>query len=730
METLGERATSQERVHSGLVGVIGGGTMNTRIRCSLFIISLVISLAPATTAKAELFDPSVEYVVGSHPKSVTIMDLDGDDHQDLAVTNASSDNVTILMNTGDGTYTRVGDFGTGNAPWSIASGDLDGDGDKDLVTANLSSDDFSVLLGNGDGTFQTAVNYGTISGPAGVGIGDLDRDGYLDLAVTHSGLYGKVSVFLGVGDGTFESAMNFDVGARPYSVSMGDFNTDGIPDLATANSSSGNVSVLQGNGDSTFGTAVQYEVGDSPVEVTNCDLNGDSIPDLAVANWASYSVSILIGNGDGTFQTAVDYIVSLRPTSVTISDVIIDGYPDLAVTNDLFDNVMILRGIGDGTFIASVVFEVGEYPTSVASGDLDGDGAPDLVVANFDSDNVSVLINTTIMAKLVVGPGPDEGNSPQVRVFPPNQDALPEYEFSAYSANHYGVKVSSGDPDGDGEDEILTGAGPGEVFGPHVRGFDFCGTPVPGINFLAYGTNKYGVNVCAGDIDGDGRDEIITGAGPGAVFGPHVRAFGYDGTAGVTPVPGVSFFAYCTTKWGVNVAAGDIDGDGIDEIITGAGPGAVYGPHVRGWNVDGGAAVAIPRVSFLAYGTNRYGVNITAGDVDGDGIDETVTGAGPGAVFGPHVRGWNHDGSSVTPLPGYSFFAWQTAPLRFGVNVFAGADLNGDGRDELVAGRGPDPDADTEVKVFTYDGATVSQWISLEAYPGLRQGTNVAAGRF
>jgi hypothetical protein len=64
------------------------------------------------------------------------------------------------------------------------------------------------------------------------------------------------------------------------------------------------------------------------------------------------------------------------------------------------------------------------------------------------------------------------------------------------------------------------------------------------------------------------------------------------------------------------------------------------------------------------------------------------------------------------------------------VNVFAGADLNGDGRDELVAGRGPAPDADTEVKVFTYDGTSVSQWISLEAYPGLSQGTNVAAGRF
>ncbi len=99
-------------------------------------------------------------------------------------------------------------------------------------------------------------------------------------------------------------------------------------------------------------------------------------------------------------------------------------------------------------------------------------------------------------------------------------------------------------------------------------------------------------------------------------------------------------------------------------------------------------------------------------------------------MFGPHVRGWNYDGTTITPLPGFSFFAWQTQPLRHGVNVFAGADLNNDGRDELMAGRGPDPIADTEVKVFTYDGATVTQWISLEAYPGLTHGVNVSAGRF
>ncbi len=330
---------------------------------------------------------------------------------------------------------------------------------------------------------------------------------------------------------------------------------------------------------------------------------------------------------------------------------------------------------------------------------------------------------------LLAGPGPAYGNQPLVRLFPAEQDAAPETEFAAYAPPHFGTNVSCGDLDRDAVDELITGAGPGEVFGPHVRGFERDGTPLEGLSFLAYGTNRFGVNVCTGDLDGDRYDEIITGAGPGEVFGPHVRGWNYDNVT-VTPISSVNFFAYGTPKWGVNVSAGDIDGDGFDEIVTGAGPGAVYGPHIRGWNVDGGAAAAIPGVSFLAYGTNKYGVNISCGDVDGDGIDEIVTGAGPGAVFGPHVRGWNFDGDAITPLPGFSFFAWETEPLSFGVNVFAGADLNGDGRDEIVAGRGPDPDADTEVKVYTYDGMTVSQWISLESFPGLTHGANVAAGRF
>lgn len=215
------------------------------------------------------------------------------------------------------------------------------------------------------------------------------------------------------------------------------------------------------------------------------------------------------------------------------------------------------------------------------------------------------------------------------------------------------------------------------------------------------------VTVGQGDMTGDGIPDVIVGAGPGG--GPHVRAFdGAELLAGrMTPLPGRagSFFAYDQAfRGGVSLAVYDLNGDKAADLVTGAGPGG--GPHVRAFDGKTGAELA----SFFAYHPGfPGGVEVTAGDLTGTGVPSIVTGAGPGG--GPHVRTFTATGQPAAgPLA--SVFAYDPA-FRGGVRVAAG-DLTGDGRAELVTGAGPG--GGSHVKVW--DAATGGTLRSFFAFPG------------
>ena len=119
---------------------------------------------------------------------------------------------------------------------------------------------------------------------------------------------------------------------------------------------------------------------------------------------------------------------------------------------------------------------------------------------------------------------------------------------------------------------------------------------------------------------------------------------------------------------------------------------------------------------------------MACGDLDGDGMDEIVTGAGPGAVFGPHVRGWNYDGSSLSPITGISFFAFDLFS-QFGVNVGT-MDTDGDGRDEILTGAGQGETYGPEIRIFGFEGDTTEQLHAFEAYTGeaVTHGVKVTGG--
>jgi hypothetical protein len=252
---------------------------------------------------------------------------------------------------------------------------------------------------------------------------------------------------------------------------------------------------------------------------------------------------------------------------------------------------------------------------------------------------------------------------------------------------------------------ILTGAG--ETGGPHVRFFDINGNAISG--FFAYAENfRGGANVASGDVDGDGQEEIVTS--PGKDGGPHIRIWKQDGRP---KYPG--FFAYASTfRGGVNVALGDLDGDGKKEIITGSGEGG--GPHVRVFDARGNLKFT---PGFFAYGREfRGGVRVAAADLDGDGKDEIITGPGKGG--GPQVRVFSRFGEPKA----LQFFAFHP-DFRGGIDV-AGGDVDGDGKAEIVVSQAGGGEA--WVKVYRYNNEkTILS--NFRAYAqGLEFGTRVALG--
>jgi hypothetical protein len=188
------------------------------------------------------------------------------------------------------------------------------------------------------------------------------------------------------------------------------------------------------------------------------------------------------------------------------------------------------------------------------------------------------------------------------------------------------------------------------------------------VNFFAYGTPRFGVGVAADRLDGDGYDEILTGAGPGAVFGPHVRGFDYDATA-IAAMGKVSFYAYATVRYGVTVSDGDVDGDGFGEILTGPGPAAAFTPLLRAFDVDGGAVTPISRINAWAFTGARYGLHVAGGDLETDGYDEIACGAGPDPGFGSELRAFDYDGAALAEIPALSLDPFG---LSYGLRVAAG----------------------------------------------------------
>jgi type II secretory pathway component GspD/PulD (secretin) len=212
------------------------------------------SPAPLTAQKQFTLTPVTDTERG--PVALAATDFNSDGKLDLAIANQATNNVTILLGNGDGTFAEGSgspiSSGIGNGPVAIAAGDLNADGKPDLAVVNQTDSTVSILLNNGDATFSAGPNspLSTAASPTGVAIADFNQDGNADIAVTNGGA-NTFRVFLGLSKGLFSLAFEppaGPAGSTPTAIVAATLASGTFPDVAITNDVSGadgDVTVVQ-----------------------------------------------------------------------------------------------------------------------------------------------------------------------------------------------------------------------------------------------------------------------------------------------------------------------------------------------------------------------------------------------------------------------------------------------------------------------------------------------------
>lgn len=678
--------------------------------------------------------------VGLGPSALAAGYFTGDGVLDLAVAEENSNDVTVLLNNGDGTFQAPRSYAVGGMPMALVACDF-GNGHVDLATANSLSDDVSVLVGNGDGTFEPQLRFAVGATPESLVAADLSGDDRPpDLAVGDLGSgddFGDISILLGRGDGTFQDKVENAVGDYPQGIVTADLTGDGHVDIVTTNIATNDISVLLGNGDGTFESAKFSPAGSGPSAIAVGDFNGDGRIDLAVAdsgdlNGQGQGVSILLGNGDGTFAPPEFFETDEYGTSIVAGDFTGDGVLDLAVANSYSSSVSILLGDGRGGFTVLSPIPLLDQVSgqlSITEGDF-GNGKVDLAVANQGSNSVSILMNDGRGAFTALPPIPVSGDANNL------PSAIVSGDFQSNGV--VDLAVASANTDGDNV-TILLGQGEGHfdpqtpiLIGSGLNPYAMTALPLAGdgplglavadlnsnndlgsfsVSLLAgdgtgsfqllpaldLGSEGAPVSITTGDFTGDGRSDLAIGRG-----GPNSVAIELNQGGGDFNQPGPVGLVPRNTP-----LVAEFSGDGVPDvaIVDGAGdilfragvPGqpGTFAPPITinaGYPSRDIAAVAISRGTLLASvdatdnAVSVYGYN----NGQFTCLGKLPTGAEPAQIVSADLEGNDEDdlvirnaGSGSLTIYMSNGLGWFLPPISLpvgpGIADVSVADVNQDG---------------------------------------------------
>ena len=254
----------------------------------------------------EVFNSAAEFIVTA--------DFNGDGKLDLATCNSGNsvgnNKISVLIGNGDGTFqTPPALYTTGLNPIYMVTADFNGDGKPDLATTNAHST-ISVLLNSGTGTFPARTDPSAGTDPGVLAAADVNLDGFPDLVVASSG-GNNVTVLLNNTNGTFQQpALNTTAvaGSSPIGVTTGDFNVDGKPDVAVANFGNNTLGVLLNTTVDACGFSLNptSQNIDSPGGNANVTVAANAGCSWSATSNASWIHSTASGSGNGTATYTVD----------------------------------------------------------------------------------------------------------------------------------------------------------------------------------------------------------------------------------------------------------------------------------------------------------------------------------------------------------------------------------------------------------------------------------------